>query len=207
MLPIEAELTAHFGVSRTVVRESVKRVEEKGLVSVLQGSGTTVRSREWWNVLDPVVLQVMLEHDDSLGVLDDLAIVRSALEGAMASAAAGRHTREELHAIELAFDGMVESVDDEQEFTDADMRFHVAVMSASRVALAESINRTLYSRARESARFTRNNTREAFDETVLEHRRILEAIRAGDPSEAEAAMRQHIMEAWQRRRPPTARRP
>lgn len=207
MLPIESELTAHFGVSRTVIRESIKRVEEKGLVSVVQGSGTTVRPREWWNVLDPVVLQVMLENDASLGVLDDLAIVRSSLEGAMAAATARRRTEAEMRELEEAFHRMTETIEDEADYADADMLFHVSLMSASRIPLAESITRTLYSRARESSRFTLNATRPAFEATLEEHRLVLEAIRLGDADAAETAMRRHIMESWQRRRPPTTRRP
>jgi DNA-binding FadR family transcriptional regulator len=207
MLPIETELSAHFGVSRTVIRESIKRIEEKGLVAVVQGSGTTVRTRESWNVLDPVVLQVMLENDASLGVLDDLAIVRGALEGAMAAATAGRRTPEELAALRAAFEHMESTIDHEDEYNDADMQFHLVVMRQSQIPLAESITRTLYSRARESARFTTNPSKDVFHLTLDEHRKVLEAVEAGDAAAAEAAMRAHILDAWQRRRQPTARKP
>ena len=207
MLPPEIELSAHFGVSRTVIRESIKRIEEKGLVAVVQGSGTTVRAREFWNVLDPVVLQVMLENDASLGVLDDLAIVRGALEGAMAAATAGRRSEEELAALRTAFGRMVETIDHEDEYNEADMQFHLVVMNQSQIPLAESITRTLYSRARESARFTTNPSKDVFHQTLEEHRRVLEAIEQGDSAAAEAAMRAHILDAWQRRRQPTSRKP
>ncbi|AXA96789.1 FCD domain-containing protein [Microbacterium sp. PM5] len=207
MLPIETELSAHFGVSRTVVRESIKRIEEKGLVAVVQGSGTTVRTRESWNVLDPVVLQVMLENDASLGVLDDLAVVRGALEGAMAAATAGRRSDAELDALRAAYERMEHTIDHEDEYNDADMLFHLEVMRQSQIPLAESITRTLYSRARESARFTTNPSKDVFHLTLEEHRRVLEAIEAGDAAAAERAMRAHILDAWQRRRQPTARKP
>lgn len=207
MLPIETELSAHFGVSRTVVRESIKRIEEKGLVAVVQGSGTTVRTRESWNVLDPVVLQVMLENDASLGVLDDLAIVRGSLEGAMAAATAARRTDDELAELRGAFERMEHTIDHEDEYNDADVLFHLAVMQQSHIPLAESITRTLYSRARESARFTTNPSKDVFQQTLEEHRRVLEAIEAGDAAAAESAMRAHILDAWQRRRQPTTRKP
>jgi DNA-binding FadR family transcriptional regulator len=207
MLPIEVELSAHFGVSRTVIRESIKRIEEKGLVSVVQGSGTTVRSHDSWNVLDPVVLQVMLENDASLGVLDDLAIVRSSLEGAMAAATAGRRTEDELDELRGAFDHMVETIHDVDAYSDADMRFHQVVMAHSHIPLAESITRTLYQRARDFSRFTSAATPEAFEMTLEEHRLVLEAIAAQDTAGAEASMRTHILDAWQRRRQPTTRKP
>src|SRR4029453_7716864 len=91
LLPPEGPLSEHFGVSRTVLRESVKRLEEKGLVTVSQGRGTQVRAPGYWNMLDPVVLSALIDNDESLGVLDELTVVRGSLESAMAGAvAAGR---------------------------------------------------------------------------------------------------------------------
>ena len=81
-------------MSRTVIRESVKRIEEKGLVTVAQGRGTQAQPSTSWNILDPVVLSALVENDSSLGVLDELATVRSALEGSMsAEVAAAPHRR------------------------------------------------------------------------------------------------------------------
>ena len=60
LLPPEGPLSEHFGVSRTVLRESVKRLEEKGLVIVSQGRGTQVRAPGYWNMLDPVVLSALI---------------------------------------------------------------------------------------------------------------------------------------------------
>src|SRR6187399_1542405 len=58
-LPPEGVLSQTFGVSRTVIRESVKRIEEKGLVNIAQGRGTEVLPSDSWNVLDPVVLSAL----------------------------------------------------------------------------------------------------------------------------------------------------
>ena len=97
-LPPEDALSAHFGVSRTVIRESVKRIEEKGLVTVVQGRGTQAQPSTSWNILDPVVLSALLENDSSLGVLDELATVRSALEGSMSAEVATRAQRRRARA-------------------------------------------------------------------------------------------------------------
>src|SRR6187431_2789588 len=74
VLPPEGTLSKQFAVSRTVIRESVKRVEEKGLVTVSQGRGTIVNPPTMWNVLDPDVLSALVDHDESLEVLDEIAI-------------------------------------------------------------------------------------------------------------------------------------
>jgi DNA-binding FadR family transcriptional regulator len=205
-LPPEGTLSAHFGVSRTVIRESVKRIEEKGLVTVIQGRGTQVQPAESWNMLDPVVLTALVENDDSLGVLDELAVVRSALEGSMSADAAARRSDEELRQLNAALDHMAETITDGEAYAQADVDFHFLVMAMSGNRLAENITKVLFQRARESNRFVGAADRAAFHATLDEHQRVLDAIAAGDATGAEAAMRKHIMDAWQRRRLPNAKR-
>lgn len=200
-LPPEGVLSQHFGVSRTVIRESVKRVEEKGLLVVTQGRGTNVNPPSSWNVLDPVVLSALVEHDDSLGVLDELAIVRGSLEGSMAAAAALSRTPDRVLALQSALDRMTETIDDYDTFSKADVDFHFTVMDQSENRLATNITRILFLRASESSRFVGNPTNEAVRLTLEEHRAVHEAIERGDPEGAERAMRIHISEAWARRRP------
>ncbi|MDQ4055223.1 MAG: GntR family transcriptional regulator, partial [Actinomycetota bacterium] len=85
LLPPEGPLSEQFGVSRTVIRESVKRIEEKGLVTIARGRGTSVRPTSSWNILDQVVLRSLIKHDETLGVLDELSVVRAQLEAVMAA--------------------------------------------------------------------------------------------------------------------------
>src|SRR5689334_24420657 len=108
LLPPEGPLSEHFGVSRTVLRESVKRLEEKGLVVVTQGRGTQVARSGSWNMLDPVVLSAFIDNDQTLGILDELSIVRATLESVMAGSVAGQHTDDELARIRRALEGMRE---------------------------------------------------------------------------------------------------
>jgi DNA-binding FadR family transcriptional regulator len=202
VLPPEGELSQQFGVSRTVIRESVKRIEEKGLVVVAQGRGTTVNPPSMWNVLDPVVLSALVDHDDSLGVLDELSVVRASLEASMAAAAAARQTPERAAQLREAYDDTVRHTSDLHAYNEADAAFHYMIMEQSGNRLASNITRILFARARESARFTRTPQGEIVpQETIDEHKAILEAIVAGDPERAAAAMNEHIALAWARRRP------
>jgi DNA-binding FadR family transcriptional regulator len=201
-LPPEGLLSVQFGVSRTVIRESVKRVEEKGLLTVAQGRGTSVNPPALWNVLDPVVLSALVDHDDSLGVLDELSVVRASLEASMAAAAAERQTPERAAQLREAYDDTVRHTSDLHAYNEADAAFHYMIMEQSGNRLASNITRILFARARESARFTRTPQGEIVpQETIDEHRAILEAIVAGDPQLAAAAMNEHIALAWARRRP------
>ncbi|CAN5524431.1 FadR/GntR family transcriptional regulator [soil metagenome] len=201
VLPPEGTLSQQFGVSRTVIRESVKRVEEKGLLTVAQGRGTSVNPPSSWNVLDPVVLSALVDHDDSLRVLDDLSIVRASLEASMAASAAARQTPERSAELRAAYDDTVRHTDDLDAYNDADAAFHYAVMEQSGNRLASNITRILFARARESSRFTGKSLTTVPQETINEHKAIMEAIVNGDPAGAAAAMELHIALAWARRRP------
>ena len=98
-LPTEEALCREFGFSRTVMREGLKLLEERRLVRVEQGRGTTVEPREHWNLLDADVLRIALEYDEDMALIDDLVAVRRVLEGQMARSAAARLTDEELAAL------------------------------------------------------------------------------------------------------------
>ena len=201
LLPPEGPLSERFGVSRTVLRESVKRLEEKGLVIVSQGRGTQVLAPGYWNMLDPVVLSALVDHDDTLGVLDELSVIRGSLEASMAAAAATRQTPDRTRELEKAFEETELNIDDFGRYNEADARFHYVVMEQSGNRLAANITRILFARARESARFTGTPGPAAMHLTLDEHRAVLEAITRGDSEGAAKAMSDHITLAWLRRRP------
>src|SRR4051812_44049752 len=79
-LPTEADLGEQFGVSRTVVRESVKLLQDKGLVNIRHGVGTVVLPESSWDMIDDVVLTALVRHDESLLILDEVVSIRAALE-------------------------------------------------------------------------------------------------------------------------------
>lgn len=200
LLPPEGPLSDQFGVSRTVIRESVKRLEEKGLVVVAQGRGTHVTPSTAWNMLDPVVLSALIDHDAELGVLDELSAVRASLESVMAGQVARRHTKVQLNRLQAALAAMRETEWDEDTFFQADVVFHYALMEMSGNRLAQNIAKSLYRRALESPRYRGRNPEGAMHTTLEEHTAVFEAIKAGDVDAAEQAMRAHIEVGWKRRR-------
>ncbi|WP_052664827.1 FadR/GntR family transcriptional regulator [Nitriliruptor alkaliphilus] len=201
-LPPEGPLSEEFGVSRTVIRESVKRVEEKGLLTVARGRGTVVRPMTAWNPLDRAVLTSLIKHDETLGTLDELSTVRAQLESVMAAEAARLRNDGQLEALDAAMDRMRETVDDEAAFRAADVVFHETVMELSGNRLASSIARILMDRAQESSRYHGVDVPGAFTLTLREHEAVHAAITGGDPERAREAMTSHILESWQRRRLP-----
>lgn len=204
-LPPEAQLATEFAVSRTVIRESIKRVEEKGLIQVEQGRGTIVCPTNNWNLLDPDVLDAMIAHDDSLGILDEVVSVRALLESEMAATAAAVITDDEIEELRASLLHMRECYDDLDAFPAGDVLFHAVIMNVSESRLGASISRILVGAAMESHRYRGDIGNKYFNDTIDEHEAILKAISERDAAGAHAAMRRHILVAWERRRLPVAR--
>src|ERR1700735_5005389 len=94
-LPPEAALAQEFAVSRTILREALKALEEKRVLRIRHGRGTTVRPKADWNILDPMVLSVLLEYGATPSLPADLDEVRTAMQLLMADLAANRSTAEQ----------------------------------------------------------------------------------------------------------------
>ncbi|MEV0354395.1 FadR/GntR family transcriptional regulator [Nonomuraea sp. NPDC050680] len=199
-LPTEPALCEAFSVSRTVVREAVKVLQEKGLVQVRQGAGTMITPPAMWNMLDELVLAATIAEDESLAILDDLVVTRRVLESDMANVAArvgGPDTVERLRAL---VDRMDELVDDHVAYADSDRAFHDTIMRASGNRIARGVVRSLESQVVNSARYLGRTDRALCVASNLGHRRIYERIAACDPAGAAEAMFNHITDAWLVRR-------
>jgi DNA-binding FadR family transcriptional regulator len=200
-LPTEADIGRRFGVSRTVVRESVQLLQSKGLVLIRRGVGTVACGSEAWDMLDDVILEALVRNDDTLVVLDELVAVRVSLERDMAAAAAVARTPQQAAALQAAYDAMVREASDQEAFAEADVAFHDIVMAASGNRLGRAIVTSIHSKARTTGRYVGATSPTFFALTLDEHRRILDAVRSQDPEAASAAMRDHIVDSWSRRRP------
>lgn len=101
-LPPEAALAQEFAVSRTILREALKALEEKRVLRIRHGRGTTVRAKADWNILDPLVLSVLLEYGGSPTLASELHEVRTAVQLLMADLAARRITAEQRERLDAA---------------------------------------------------------------------------------------------------------
>jgi DNA-binding FadR family transcriptional regulator len=199
-LPPEPALCETFSVSRTVVREAVKLLQEKGLVQVRQGSGTIVTPPATWNMLDELVLAATVAEDDTLAVLDDLVVTRRLLESDMANVAARVADRETIDRLRMLVDRMDELVDDHVTYEEHDRAFHDIVMHASGNRIARAVVRSLQSQVSHTARYVGRTERALCVASNLGHRRVCDRIAAHDSEGAAAAMFAHITDAWLVRR-------
>jgi DNA-binding FadR family transcriptional regulator len=199
-LPTNPELCVAFGVSRTVVRESLKLLEEKGLVRVRQGQGTTVSPASQWNLLDSMVLEAAIRFDENLEILDDLVDVRVGLECLMTRRAVENITEGQLSEIHEALRVLESLIGRPDEYVLADIEYHDVILRASGNKLGRSIIRTVHPYARASTRYNPRVQLEQIAASHVGHVAIYERIAARDPEGASLAMQNHIMESWLDRR-------
>lgn len=200
ILPTEPALCEHFGFSRTVIREGVKLLEERGLVRVEQGRGTTVQPRDMWNFLDPVVIRIALEYDHDMSLLDSLVTVRRVLEEEMARAGASRLTVADLAALAENVEQMEASYDDFERYRAFDLAFHMIVMKASRNEVGLTIVRTIHRHGGVAPPLSSASSRDLLERTVQDHRAIHKALAAGDGERAGELISTHIASAWAARK-------
>jgi DNA-binding FadR family transcriptional regulator len=199
-LPPEPSLCDAFGVSRTVIREAMKVLQEKGLVRVRQGSGTVVTPPESWNMIDELVLGASIAVDEDLHILDDLVVTRRLLESDMAHVAASAATAETVERLRSLVEIMDTLVDSASDYAGYDLTFHDVIMTVSGNRIARAVVRALESQAKNTARYMGRLGQDLCIASNQGHRAIYERIAAGDAPGAHQAMFTHITSAWLVRR-------
>ncbi|MFO1288260.1 MAG: FadR/GntR family transcriptional regulator [Rubrivivax sp.] len=185
-LPPEPALCQALGVSRTVVREAIKSLAAKGLVSTGPKVGTRVRPAEEWNWFDADVVawqsKVGLTHE----FLHDVQELRRVVEPAAVRLAAERATAADLAELEDAFAGMSEAVRSGGDYVGNDLRFHQRLLAASHNRMMVQMSKALAALLRTS--FEVSTTQPGRAELSLPlHRAILDAVAARRPLAAERA--------------------
>ncbi|MGY4297032.1 DNA-binding FadR family transcriptional regulator/predicted dehydrogenase [Bradyrhizobium sp. i1.4.4] len=149
-LPGDAEMIAMFGVSRPVLRESVKTLVAKGLLTTKARVGTVVRERAAWNMFDADVLAWHLDAGIDKRFLNDLAEIRLAVEPRAAMLAAAQRSEDDLAELRRCMDRMRFEASDSVGFADADLALHVAVARASGNLFMRSIGHVIEAALRAS---------------------------------------------------------
>ena len=185
-LPPEDELTSNLSVSRTVLREAVRVLAAKGLVQARPKTGTRVRERSEWNMLDPDVLSWRTERFHDLKLYEETTEVRLAIEPLAARLAATRATRDDVAGIAAAFAAMEAGLDDQGAYLAGDLDFHTRILGSCHNEVLEQLGRVL--RAVLGATFALTTTPGRSRRRALPlHRAILDGIVARNEEAAEEA--------------------
>lgn len=197
-LPTEIELVQRHGVSRTVVREAIQRLQAMGLILTRHGIGSFVRELPRKKGLQPVLKEAVAAQD-----LMAIMELRIGLETEAAALAAVRRTRKDLDNLEQVLKQFDKELHEGEDGTASDFQFHLAIMSATRNRYFTDILTSLGAASIPRSR-CRIEGREALQEYLKrvrdEHEDIYNAILREDPDAARAAARNHLSNGRERMR-------
>ena len=187
-IPPEPVLCQELGVSRTVVREAVKSLIAKGLMTTGPKVGTRVLSEDHWNWFDPDVIIWQSKAGLTPEFLRDLQDLRRVVEPAAMRLAAERATAQDIAEVEAAYAGMKHAVEHGGDYVTHDLRFHQGLLRASRNRMLVQMSKALGALLRTSFEISTRRKDGPLQSLPL-HRAVLDAVIAHKPDEAEIAIR------------------
>jgi len=199
-LPTEAAIMKDFGVSRTVVREAISRLQASGWVDTRHGIGTFVLQQS-----DHPSFRISAEHMGTLREVIALLEFRISIETEAAALAAVRRTPENLTELQAALLEFNNAIDEGRDAVTADHRFHQEIARATQnhhfTDLMNSLGAGVIPRARISSILSTDPERVSYLKRVnQEHESIYNAIADQDVEAARAAMRTHLANSRERLR-------
>jgi DNA-binding FadR family transcriptional regulator len=186
-LPPEPVLCNELGVSRTVVREAVKSLIAKGLVTTGPKVGTRVQPSDAWNWFDPDVITWQSKAGLTPEFLRDLQDLRRVVEPAAVRLAAEHATAQDIAEIEQAYEGMRSAVQDGGDYVTYDLRFHQGLLKACRNRMLVQMSKALSALLRTSFELS-TSRKDGTRKSLPLHREVLDAVIARNPARAERAI-------------------
>ncbi len=182
-LPKETDLAERFQVSRIVIREAMKILEDRGVVEVRAGRGTLTVTPRPDRVKESLLLLFRDQPIPTIADMESMLELRQVLEETSATLAAVRATDENLAEIEEALRGM--AVEGDLSHTiDADLRFHRAVMRAAHNSYLEMVLDPIMSVFLQQIKVS-----DSFSTRLEMHRNIFMEIKGRNPIGARQAVR------------------
>lgn len=199
-LPTEAAIMKDFGVSRTVVREGISRLQASGWVDTRHGIGTFVLPKS-----EHPSFRISPEHMGTLREVIALLEFRISVETEAAALAAMRRRPENLQELRTALDAFNQAIEEDRDAVAADHQFHQEIARATQnhhfIDLMHSLGAGVIPRARIGSILTQDPERQNYLRRVnQEHESIFNAIAEQDVEAARAAMRTHLANSRERLR-------
>jgi len=183
-LPTERELADQFGVSRPTLREALIALEMLGMIEARHGLGIYVTRAQL-----PLTAAT---YDFEIGAFE-LIEARRLFEGEAAALAAATIDDEHLAELERLLELMAD--EDELKGEDADKEFHMVIARATGNGAIIATVENLWE-LRNRSPLARNILTRArgtgLEPRIVEHRRVLDGLKAHDPAAARQAMRDHL---------------
>jgi DNA-binding FadR family transcriptional regulator len=206
-LPNEKQLVEVFEVGRTTLREALRLLETRGVITVRPGpgGGPIVRRPRADDLREGLTLILQF----SGGSLKDVLDARTALEPMMARLAAERITDEQVDELAASVQRMRDGSDDHDIFLSENQFFHAKIAEVTGSGVLQAFNDTLKSIADGVVVGVEYTARRRLA-VAAAHEKVVDALRTHDPDAAAEAMRAHVGEAgefWNRKYPDLISRP
>ena len=185
-LPTEVELSEVLEVGRNTVREALRILMSRNIVTIRQGSGTFLSDKN--GVADDPLGFTMIE--DRRKLTEDLIQVRVMLEPPIAALAAQNATEEDIRCLEQILLDLEEMIENREDYSEKDSQFHAQIANCSHNLVMANLVPVITDGVHIFAVSVRETE---YEQTLLSHRRIFEAIRDRKPVEAQQAMHFHLM--------------
>lgn len=185
-LPIEPELMKMYGVGRSTIREAIKILSIKGVLSVQQGIGTFVTSKN---------IQESLEDQINNAEFNEVYEVRALLDSKIAAKAAANRSENELETIKMYLDLRNQYAEENQalECYQADINFHISIAEACGNTLLKEIYRIASKHILRTFESSHDNNTASFQLSQKIHTELYNAIENKD-SDTAARIAQLIVE-------------
>jgi GntR family transcriptional repressor for pyruvate dehydrogenase complex len=190
-LPAERELSEQFSVSRTVIREAVKALQEKGLVEIRPGVGTYVHDSMSEIMQRSLARMVMIDQQNGL---ENLTQVREIFEPEIAAIAAEKATLTDIRAMKTAIATMDATMDDVDAYITADHEFHLALAKATQNQLIVDLIGSIVNLLAEQRRHIFLAGTGGPQRGQQHHKNILHAVIDGDKQAARNLMVLHLQQ-------------
>lgn len=199
-LPTEAEIMAEHGVSRTVVREALSKLQAAGQVRTRHGIGTFVVGAG-----ETAPFRIAPDQLATLQEVIAMLELRIGVETEAAALASQRRSVANLREMRQALDEFAGAVQAGRDAVAADFRFHLEIARATQNPhygeLMATLGAPMIPRARLDAPVPLTDERREYLQRVnVEHESIFDAIASQDSDAARAAMRTHLSNSRERRR-------
>ena len=185
-LPNEMVLSERLNVGRSSIREAMKLLASRNIVTIRQGSGTYVASSP--GVVEDPLGFTFIGNKQKL--IHDLMEVRFLLEPSIASMAAVHADENDIKKITVLCNEVENLLENHEDHTQKDIEFHTAIALSSKNVVVPRLIPVINSSIPLFVEITENTLHA---ETIETHREIAEAIAAHDPLRAQDAMYLHLV--------------
>lgn len=185
-LPTETELVKLLEVGRNTVREAIRLLVSRNIIVVRQGSGSFISDKNGVSD-DPFGFSMV---SDRRKLTDDLLQLRSIIEPKVAAIAAQNATDDEIQNLQNTLEELEKSMKSRKQYSAADKKFHDAIALCTHNMVMINLEPVIDQGIEV---FSSEVEEQEFEQTLISHRAIFEAIKNHDTIAAEREMQFHIL--------------